>query len=82
MHDTGKYLPLECIDKKFECEFCGRKYSIEKVYRKHLLTHNVGKFDCKTCGKEKSSIEGTFQQVCTTPECIALMLNILMEWKE
>lgn len=37
---------------------------------------------CKTCGKEKSSIEGTFQQVCTTPECIALMLNILMEWKE
>ncbi|XP_077996964.1 uncharacterized protein LOC144450246 [Glandiceps talaboti] len=39
-------------DKKFECSVCGRKYSVERMYKKHLLTHNVGIFQCKTCGKE------------------------------
>jgi len=35
---------------------------------------------CETCLEEKSEIEGTFQQVCTTPECIALMIQMLLRF--
>jgi hypothetical protein len=34
---------------------------------------------CETCLKEKAEIEGTFQQVCTTPECIVMMIKMAME---
>ena len=34
---------------------------------------------CETCLKEKAEIEGTFQLVCTTPECIVMMIKMAME---
>ena len=34
---------------------------------------------CDTCGEEKSSIKGTFQQVCTTPECVVIMIQMLLQ---
>ncbi|MDE0954557.1 MAG: hypothetical protein OR994_07760 [Candidatus Poseidoniales archaeon] len=33
---------------------------------------------CDTCLQEKSSIEGSLQQVCTTPECVVMMIRMLM----
>jgi hypothetical protein len=32
---------------------------------------------CETCGNEKKSIEGTPQQICTTPSCITMMILML-----
>jgi len=32
---------------------------------------------CETCGNEKKRIEGTPQQICTTPSCITMMILML-----
>jgi len=37
---------------------------------------------CATCLKEKVPVKGTFQQVCTTPECIVAMLTLLIQERD
>jgi len=32
---------------------------------------------CETCGEEKRSIDGTFQQICMTQSCLEMMILML-----
>lgn len=51
----------ELIDKeRFVCNFCSKKYTCEKQYQKHLISHNENKFHYETSSKKfelKAKIE-------------------------